>query len=309
MKVQVNNLKRYFGAVKAVDDVTFSFGSGDIFGFVGPNGAGKTTTMRIMATLDEPTIGDVLLDDVSVVQNPEAVRRLIGFVPDSIPEYNDITVHEYLDFYARAYGLKGDKRREVVEGIEDFTNVAGIREKLIRNLSKGMKQRVCLGRALVHDPQVLILDEPAAGLDPRARVELRELLFLLAKRGKAIFISSHILTELTEICNGVVIIERGKVLETGTIADVTHRSKDVHRILIRLIGDPTLHADMIHELPGITAIVPVEGGFQVDVDGNETVVSALLAELVRRGCPVIEFKMQHSNLEDVFMRVTKGEVA
>jgi ABC-2 type transport system ATP-binding protein len=309
MKVQVNNLKRYFGAVKAVDDVTFSFSSGDIFGFVGPNGAGKTTTMRIMATLDEPTVGDVLIDEVSVVQNPEAVRRLIGFVPDSIPEYNDITVHEYLDFYARAYGLKGDKRRGVVEGIEEFTNVTGIREKLIRNLSKGMKQRVCLGRALVHDPQVLILDEPAAGLDPRARVELRELLFLLAKRGKAIFISSHILTELTEICNGVVIIERGKVLETGTIAEVTHRSKDVHRVVIRLNADPTPFAEKMHELPGITAVVPIEGGFQVDIDGNESVVAALLAELIHRGFPVIEFKMQHSNLEDVFMRVTKGEVA
>lgn len=309
MKVEVKDLKRHFNTVRAVDGVSFSFSGGDIFGFVGPNGAGKTTTMRIMSTLDEPSGGDVFIDGISVVQNPEEVRRVIGFVPDAIPEYNDITVHEYLDFYARAYGLKGGHRQRVVEGIEEFTNVTGIREKLIRNLSKGMKQRVCLGRALVHDPKVLILDEPAAGLDPRARIELRELLFLLARQGKGIFISSHILTELTEICNGVVIIERGRLLETGTIAEVTKRSQTHHTVLVRMLGETTPYLELLHEMPGIRNVVAMEQGFQADVEGEEAAVSALLKELVRRGCPVLEFKLKQNDLEDIFMRVTKGEVA
>ena len=309
MKVQVKHLKRHFPATKAVDGISFGFTTGDIFGFVGPNGAGKTTTMRVMATLDEPTTGDVLIDGISVVENPEDGRRLVGFVPDMLPEYADMTVHEYLDFFARAYGLKGLKRRQVVDGVEEFTNVCGIREKLVRHLSKGMKQRVCLGRALVHDPQVLILDEPAAGLDPRARIELRELLFLLAKQGKAVFISSHILSELTEICNGVVIIERGKILEHGTIEDVTKRNRTSHRALVRVSGDPAPVAAIVRELPGVEDVALQAGGFQMEVAGDETALGPIIQELFRRGCPVVEFKILQDDLEDVFMRVTKGEVA
>ena len=199
MKIIVENLRREFGQTVAVNDVSFQFESGQIFGFVGPNGAGKTTSMRIMATLDEPTAGDVRLDNLSVVEDPERARHLIGFVPDELRAYWDTTVNDYIDFFARAYGLRGDAREQAVLSVEEFTNTAGIRDKQLRSLSKGMKQRVSLARALVSDPQFLILDEPAAGLDPRARIELRELLVLLANQGKAIFISSHILAELTEI--------------------------------------------------------------------------------------------------------------
>ena len=199
MKVQVQNLRKDFGAAIAVNNISFTFDSGHIFGFVGPNGAGKTTTMRIIATLDEPTRGDVLINGISVCQQPEHARQKVGYVPDSLPSHGDITVHEYLDFFARAYGLRGKKRDQAVAAVEEFTGVTNILEKPLRALSKGMKQRVSLGRALVNDPDVLILDEPAAGLDPRARIELRELLLLLAQRGKAILISSRILTELTEI--------------------------------------------------------------------------------------------------------------
>ena len=169
-------------------------------------------------------------------QEPELARRAVGAIfQNTLPAHADITVHEYLDFYARAYGLKGKKRTQAVEAIEEFTNVTGIREKHLKALSKGMKQRVSLGRALVYDPDVLVLDEPAAGLDPRARVELRELLLLLAERRKAILISSHILTELTEICNGVVIIERGKILETGTIEEVLKKSAPRRTVAVRLL--------------------------------------------------------------------------
>src|SRR6266545_8004039 len=194
MKIEVVNLKKHFGPTHAVEDVSFAFSSGQVVGFVGPNGAGKTTTMRILATLDEPTAGDALIDGVSVVEEPERARHLVGYVPDSLPTHRDMSVHEYLDFFARAYGLKGLYRASVIESVEEFTGLTGLRDKMLVALSKGMKQRVSLARALLHDPEVLVMDEPAAGLDPRARIELRELLRVLSSQGKAILISSHILT-------------------------------------------------------------------------------------------------------------------
>ena len=173
MQIQIVELHKHYGSTRAVNDISFSFASGQIFGFVGPNGAGKSTTMRILATLDEPTAGDCFIDGISVVEDPEKARRLVGYVPDALPEHRDISVHEYLDFFARAYGITGERRRRVVEEIEDFTNLVGIREKHLAALSKGMKNRVSVARALVHDPPVLIMDEPASGLAPRARIELR----------------------------------------------------------------------------------------------------------------------------------------
>src|SRR5215813_1999327 len=162
MKVQIVNLKKHFGATRAVDDVSFMFSSGQVVGFVGPNGAGKTTTMRVLATLEEPTSGDALIDGVSVVEEPERARGLFGYVPYSLPTHRDMSVHEYLDFFARAYGLKGERREQVIESVEEFTGLTGIREKMLVALSKGMKQRVSLARALLHDPAVLVMDEPAA---------------------------------------------------------------------------------------------------------------------------------------------------
>src|SRR5262245_15254363 len=220
MRIEVVHLQRHFGATRAVDDISFGFASGQIVGFVGPNGAGKTTTMRILATLDEPTAGSAFVDGVSVIEEPERARRLVGYVPDHLPAHRDMTVHEYLDFFARAYGLRGGHRRQVVARVEEFTNLSGIREKYLIALSKGMKQRVSVARALLPDPPGLVRDEPAHGLDPRARVELRELLKLLSWQGKAVLISSHILTELAEICTGVVIIEHGKILRAGTMEEI-----------------------------------------------------------------------------------------
>jgi ABC-2 type transport system ATP-binding protein len=312
MKVQVKNLRKQFGKTVAVDNISFAFDSGHIFGFVGPNGAGKTTTMRIISTIEEPTSGDVLLNGISVCEEPELARRAVGYVPDTLPAHADITVHEYLDFYARAYGLRGKKRTQAVEAIEEFTNVTGIREKHLKALSKGMKQRVSLGRALVYDPDVLILDEPAAGLDPRARVELRELLMLLAERKKAILISSHILTELTEICNGVVIIERGKILETGTIEDVLKKSTPRRTVAIRLL-DTHRHEHpkllkMLLEMPHIDNARQVAGELHFELAGDESTACDILDELIARKFRIIEFRQTRANLEDIFMNVTKGGV-
>ncbi|MEM1008970.1 MAG: ABC transporter ATP-binding protein, partial [Myxococcota bacterium] len=217
MKIEVRSLTKVFGSAKAVDNLSFSFASGSILGFIGPNGAGKTTTIKTMATLHEPTRGDIFFDGISVVNQPEDVRRIVGYMPDALPAHRDITVREYLDFFCRAYQIRGAKRQQVLEEVELFTGVTSMRDKFLKSLSKGMKQRVSLARALLHDPEVLIMDEPAAGLDPRARIELRELLKVLCAQNKAIFVSSHILTELAEICTDTVIIERGKLVHTGAL--------------------------------------------------------------------------------------------
>jgi ABC-2 type transport system ATP-binding protein len=308
MDVKVDNLKRHFGGTRAVDGISFTFSSGHIFGFVGPNGAGKTTTMRILATLDEPSSGDATIDGVSVVDYPEKARHFVGFMPDSLPAHRDMTVHEYLDFFARAYGLRGQKRDSLVEHVEEFTNLIGIRHKFLRDLSKGMKQRVSLARALVHDPPVLVLDEPAAGLDPRARIELRELLKVLAEQGKAILISSHILTELSEICNGAVIIEQGRLLRAGQMDEVVSSDSLERTVIIRCEGSvDDLHRELIQS-PQVREARVVGPAVEVVVSGADDACGELLRQLVLRQIRVVEFHQRQADLEDIFMSVTKGQV-
>lgn len=308
MKLEVKDLRKEFGRTVAIDGISFSFEAGQVFGFIGPNGAGKTTTFRILASLEEPTSGDAFIDGYSVREYPEIVRQKIGFVPDALPTHSDMTVHEYLDFFARAYGLKGRKRVDAINSIEEFTNVKGIREKHLKALSKGMKQRVSLGRALIHDPPILIMDEPAAGLDPRARVELRELIAALAENGKAILISSHILTELTEICNGAVIIEKGRLLASGTTESLIRKHDPVRTLLIRPLDRvEEVHRAML-EMPRVRD-VKLEGGIvRADVEGEDADLARVLSALCGAGFSILEFKPVQSNLEDIFMKITTGEV-
>jgi ABC-2 type transport system ATP-binding protein len=308
MDVRIIDLKRHFGRTKAVDGISFEFSSGHIFGFIGPNGAGKTTTMRILATLDDPTEGNAYINGVSLIDDPEKARRYVGFMPDSLPAHRDMTVHEYLDFFARAYDLRGTRRRTVVDSVEQFTNLKGIRDKFLRDLSKGMKQRVSLARAVVHDPPVLILDEPAAGLDPRARIELRELLRVLADRGKAILIRSHILTELAEICNGAVIIEQGKILRAGSMDEIVSRESPRHTIVIRAAGGPdALHKELL-QVPAVQEARVVGEEVEIRVDGGDNAHSDILAHLIGKGFRIVDFRQRQMDLEQVFMTVTKGEV-
>ncbi len=308
MLVQIRNLRKSYGNTKAVNDISFSFGKGEIFGFVGPNGAGKSTTMRVLAALEEPSSGDCLIDGISVIEYPDKAYRLVGYVPDSLPGHRDISVHEYLDFFARAYGIPGGRRRRVVEEIEEFTNLVGIREKHLNALSKGMKNRVSVARALVHDPPVLIMDEPASGLDPRARIELRELLKVLAAQGKAVLISSHILTELAEICTGAVFIERGKILRAGTLSQLLKRDVSIKTLLIRPL-------DRLEELkrylltqPKVEDVRVIDLSLEIDVDGDDDECCDLLADLIRGGFRIIEFRPRRADLEQIFMDVTKGDV-
>jgi ABC-2 type transport system ATP-binding protein len=308
MKVEIENLKRHFGRTKAVDGVSFAFDAGHVMGFIGPNGAGKTTTLRIIATLDEPGDGDARVDGVSVREDPEKVRRLVGFVPDTLPAQGDMTVHEYLDFFARAYGMRGRTRDDAVQAVKEFTRVDRIEDKTLKSLSKGMKQRVSLGRALVHDPAVLIMDEPTAGLDPRARIEFRELITVLSEQGKAILISSHILSELQEFCNAVVIIERGRILDAGLLTDVVTRDRQRLSIVIRALDNLDGLQQTCLQLPGVQAARRAGACVEVELEGDEAQVAALLAEIVRRGHRLLEFRPSSGGLEDVFLRVTKGDL-
>ena len=308
MQVNILNLRKDFGATRAVDDISFSFSSGQIIGFVGPNGAGKTTTMRILATLDEPTSGDTKIDGVSIVEVPEQARRLVGYVPDALPMHRDISVHEYLDFFARAYGLAGRQRRQAIENIEEFTNLIGIRERTLYALSKGMKQRVSLARALLHDPPVLVMDEPAAGLDPRARIELRELLRILSDQGKAILISSHILTELSEICDSAVIIEQGRIITAGTLQEIAKSDVEQHTVLIRSLDRQDDLYKVLLLTPNVATVNHVGNEIEARITGSEETCSDLLTNLVREGYRIAEFKQQGSDLESVFMNVTQEEV-
>ncbi|MDR0337733.1 MAG: ABC transporter ATP-binding protein [Planctomycetaceae bacterium] len=307
MEVHIAKLKRYFPNTKAVEDLSFSFRGGQIYGFVGPNGAGKTTTMRILATLDEPTSGDIFVDGISVVQYPDLVRKMVGYMPDTLPAHKDITVHEYLDFFALAYGLRDKKRNEIVLHIEEFTGLTEFKDKTIAQISKGMKQRVSLARAIIHDPVVLILDEPAAGLDPRARIELRELLKALREQGKAILISSHILSELGEICDGVAFIERGQLLRAGKIENMIESMEMKPMTMIRAKNyDLETLLKLVLEEPIVkTAQI---AGEEVAVLLTTDDDSVLLSSLIGKGVQIAEFRQHKAHLEDLFLNITKGRL-
>lgn len=315
MLVEIKNLVRFFPNTQAVNNISFGFDKGQIFGFVGPNGAGKTTTMRILATLDQPQHGDCFVDGISVTQYPEKVRKLVGFMPDSLPMHNDISVWEYIDFYARAYNIKNPKRNKIVNEVMDFTDLHVIADKTLNTLSKGMKQRVSLARALVHEPKVLILDEPANGLDPRARVQMRELFKALADNGMAILISSHILTELDELCNGVVFIEQGRLLDAGTISEISQRrAKASIEAEIRLIRTDDLELRLqqlsirLLELPGVINPVVSRDHVELTMEDGESSAVFILRQLIYDGFPVVDFRLRNNQLEDLFMTITNGNV-
>jgi ABC-2 type transport system ATP-binding protein len=297
----------------AVDSISFTLPAGKVFGFVGPNGAGKTTTLRIMATLDLPDSGDVLVDGRSVVAYPEETRRQIGFMPDALPEHNDVTAHEYLDFFGRCYGLRGAALDARVREVEDFTGLSPFRGKTLAALSKGMRQRVCLARALAHDPAVLLLDEPAAGLDPRARIELRDMIHALAGRGKTLLVSSHILTELAEMCSGILIIERGRLLQTGTLDELAARQNNgvsaPVRVALRVLANEENLKARLQKIPGVANLRDDSGEWRFELDGGEDAANELLETLAREKFKPSSFHARRVTLEDIFMNTTKGELA
>jgi len=306
--LQLDGLVRHFGSVPAVDNVSFSVDRGQVLGFIGPNGAGKTTTMRILATLDTPQGGDARIGGYSVVDDPEKVRRLVGFMPDYSGVYANTTVEEYLDFFARAHDLRGEARRKAVAHIIDFMSIGDLRDRQVEGLSKGLKQRVALGRAIVHDPEVLILDEPAANLDPRARIEFRTLIRELASDGKTILLSSHILTELSEMCDTVTVIEKGKILATGTVEDILEGMRKRRLLSVRVAGPIAGLERFLLEQPGVRGVHEVGERVEFELDGGDDEQVQLVSRLIAGGFPVLEFSAHSAGLEDLFIEITEGRV-
>ena len=309
MILNVRHLRKEFSNCLAVNNVSFKIETGEITGFVGPNGAGKTTTMRILATIDQCSAGLVDIDGNSILEYPEIARKHIGYVPDSLPSNSDMTVHEYLDFFARAYGLLTPKRQKTVESLEEFTNLVGIKEKYIDSLSKGMKQRVSICRALINDPDFILMDEPAAGLDPRARIELRELLKVLCEQNKGILISSHILSELSEICTSTVIIEKGRLLKYGKIDEVVKEVVKNKRILqIKTLENDEQLANTLLLQPMVSKISSLGNAIELEYEGTDEQAFEMLSNLMKSGFKIVGFGFKQQNLESIFMNITKGDV-
>ena len=311
--IAVRRLHRFYGSTRAVDDISFEVERGQVFGYIGPNGAGKTTSMRVLATLDIPTRGDSYIDGFSVINDPDRVRRRLGYMPDAYGAYPNVSCHEYLDFFARAYGLIGRARHRAIQRVIQFTRMQPLLDKPMQGLSKGMKQRLCLGRALIHDPAVLILDEPAAGLDPRARIELREMIGQLAADGKTILISSHILTELAEMCHQVGIVEKGRLLATGTVDEIRGHHADPHEtplaeLRVRVLARAGELARWLEGRTDMVGVVAEGDQVRFPFPTDRSAQAVLLREILREGFDVIEYGMRTTSLEDVFLRVTRGEV-
>jgi ABC-2 type transport system ATP-binding protein len=305
-------VKRYDGTL-AVAGVDLSVEAGEIFGLVGPNGAGKTTILRMLATLLRPSAGEAEIAGWSVTRNPDEVRGVLGFMPDVFGVYDDMKVWEYLDFFARCYGIPAAGRRRMIGDLLDLVDLGEKRDQYVQTLSRGMQQRLCLAHALVHDPQILLLDEPASGLDPRARVELRELLRELRSLGKTIVISSHILPELEELCTSVAIVDRGQVLAQGRVTDIERRLRFGAVLRVRLIADREAietARDRFASDPNVASAVVLEDGtIELGFRGDDAASARLLADSVRAGLPIASFARAASDLEELFLQVTAPDRA
>jgi ABC-2 type transport system ATP-binding protein len=303
-------VKRYDGTL-AVAAVDLDIEPGEIFGLVGPNGAGKTTMLRMLATLLEPTSGDAEIGGESIRRNPQAVRRVIGYMPDAFGVYDDMKVWEYLDFFGRCYGLGPAQRKRMIGDLLELVDLASKRDSYVQGLSRGMQQRLCLAHALVHDPQVLLLDEPASGLDPRARVELRELLRELRALGKTIVISSHILPELEELCTSVAIVDHGRVLAAGTISDIGQRLRVGEVLRVRVLGGEaeaeTARAWFEARQDVASATRDGSGEIEIGFRGDESGAAALLTAAIRAKLSVVSYSPAATDLQELFLQVTDRE--
>ncbi|KUO74389.1 MAG: ABC transporter [Clostridia bacterium BRH_c25] len=305
--LSIKDLNKKYGRFQAVTDLNLEISEGEIFGFVGPNGAGKTTTMKIMCGLLRATSGEITLDGVDVIRHSKRIKDKIGYMPDFFGVYDDLKVNEYLEFYASIYNIKGPEKKKITDDLLELVDLSHKREAYVDSLSRGMKQRLCLARSLVHNPRLLVLDEPASGMDPRARVEMKEILKNLKSMGKTIIISSHILPELAELCTSVGIIDKGSMVISGSVSEIMQQvySKKVIKIKVK---DRLAEAEMLlKEFPFVDKLVSGEDTIQVGFEGDDEDMSRVLSALITKGIPVISFAQLDGNLEDVFMRVTKGD--
>jgi len=308
--IEVINFTKRYGDFMAVEDLSFTIGKGEIFGFIGPNGAGKSTTIRFLATLLRPTSGEGRVMGFSVVADAMAVRRVIGFMPDDFGVYDGMKVWEFLDFFALAYEIPYVYRKKIIGEVLELLDLTHKRDDYVNGLSKGMKQRLCLAKTLVHDPPVLILDEPASGLDPRARLEMKALLNELRGMGKTILISSHILSELADFCTSIGIIERGRLLAAGSIQDIQNQLRS-HRVLKVRVLDETIDraASILRQESSVRAVESFDHTLTAEFEGQDDDMARLLGRLIAAGVNVQSFAEEPLRLEDVFMMITKGIVS
>ncbi len=307
--LEVQNLRKEYGGLTAVRGISFSLQAGDIFGFIGSNGAGKTTTIRMISTLLEPTGGTAVLNGADIRRDTMAVRRMIGYMPDFFGLYDDVKVWEYLDFFAAIYQIPAKQRMSVIDNVLELTDLSVKKNSFVQSLSRGMQQRLCLARCLVHDPQLLLLDEPASGLDPRARAELKELIAELGRMGKIVIVSSHILPELADFCNTVGIIEKGELLACGPVGQIIQGIQTGRVLRIRFLGT---NGDLKHFVEGLEHVQSVElagdGEIRIEFNADEEAQAALLHQVVEARFKVVGFREEEEDLEDVFLRLTTGAV-
>jgi len=310
--IEIQGLTKLYDGLTALDDLTLSVEEGAVVGFIGPNGAGKTTTMRILTTLLQPTRGQAWVAGHEVTREPKAVRRVIGYMPDFFGVYEDMKVWEYLDFFGACYDLPPAARTAMIDDLLALVDLGHKKGAFVDSLSRGMKQRLCLARTLTHDPQVLILDEPASGLDPRARIEMRELLRELKQMGKTIFFSSHILSEVADICTSIAILEAGRLVAYGDMEEMKKQLRAHRLIEVRIMGDLEplqeilLHTEAVGAImAGVEAELPPDT-VRFDFSGDDQALSRLLARMVAGEIPVISFSEETGDLEDVFLHATRG---
>jgi ABC-2 type transport system ATP-binding protein len=299
--VSVRNLHRTFAQVQAVRGVSFEIYPGQVVGFIGANGAGKTTTMRMIATLDAPTLGSISVCGFDTVNFPGEVRRRIGWMPDAYGAYENMTVAEYLDFFGRSFGYRGEERLRRIAEVMEFTDLLPLADRPMSALSKGMGQRLCLGRTLLNDPEVLILDEPAAGLDPKARVEFKRLVRLLAVDGKTVFISSHILSELAEMCDTLLFIDAGRIVHHGSAESLQHHS--AHLVVeVQVVGEVEPLLSWVSLNPGIELMEARKHGARLSLDAAEPeIIARTLRKMITDGLPVVDFHREGRRLEEAFV--------
>ncbi len=306
--IEIKGLTKKYGQFKALDNLNLTLSEGTVFGFVGANGAGKSTTFLVLATLLQPTAGDVFIDGVNIRKNPAAVRKMIGYMPDFFGVYDQLKADEYLDFYGASYGIPEAERQKLIPQLLELVNLSHKRHAYVDLLSRGMKQRLCLARSLIHDPKVLILDEPASGLDPRARVEMRDILRTLKKMGKTILISSHILPELAEMCDEIGVIDNGRLIAHGSVAEIQDKLRGERVITIRLTGPLDSTIAFFEEDPFVSNIERLDAndGITFSYKGTEEDQVILLKRAIMNNVPILSFMEHVTNLEDVFMEITKG---
>lgn len=304
--IEIRDLTKQYGSFTAVDSLNMDIAQGTVFGFVGPNGAGKSTTMSILATLLSPTSGTARVGGYEVTRNPKEVRKLIGYMPDFFGVYDHFKTTEYLDFYGASYGIPRADRQKMIPQLLELVNLTDKADFYVDSLSRGMKQRLCLARCLVHEPELLILDEPASGMDPRARIEMREILKELKQMGKTIIISSHILPELAEMVDEIGVIEHGRLIAKGRVADIQNRMRAKRVLHLRLLDREEEAVHLLKDEAFVSMVLHDEKGIHLHFSGKDVEQSELLAKLIGLGFRVIAFNEAQTNLEDVFLEITKG---